>query len=78
MLRRETGKKRSVYWTYIDCFLAGFTAQHTGKAAFEQMMTRPILTLFFRANLFRVLFSNETLLKADLGLCVANGVMDCG
>ena len=41
MLRRETGKKRSIYWPYIDCFLAEFTAQHTGKAAFEQIMTRP-------------------------------------
>jgi hypothetical protein len=41
MLRRETGKKRSIYRTYIDCFLAGSAAQHTGKDAFEQMMTRP-------------------------------------
>ena len=43
MLRRETGKKRSIYWPYIDCFLAEFTVQHMGKAAFEQMMTRPNL-----------------------------------
>ena len=41
MLRRETVKKRSIYWTYIDRFLTEFAAQHTGKAAFEQMMIRP-------------------------------------
>jgi hypothetical protein len=26
---------------WYDCFLAGRAAQHMGKAAFEQMMTRP-------------------------------------
>jgi hypothetical protein len=49
MLKRETGKKWSIYWTYIDCFLAGFAAQHTGKAAFEQMMTRPNDWYFFES-----------------------------
>ncbi len=47
MLRREIGKKQSIDWTDIDCFLAGFAAQHMGKAAFEQMMTGPKAKLSF-------------------------------
>ncbi len=73
MLRREIGKKRSVYWTYIDCFLAGFAAQHMGKAAFEQRMIRPspqsLKNAPSRAGYVEVFFSVRFFLSSLLVFC---------
>ncbi len=35
------GERGFLIVVWYDCFLAGRAAQHMGKAAFEQMMTRP-------------------------------------